>query len=106
MEKVYKSGLAEVEAFGKELAESLGSGPFVVWLDGPLGAGKTSLVGAIMRGFGLDSRVPVTSPTYTIMNEYRINGKWYAHLDLYRADATFSLEELMVEERKVSDKEH
>lgn len=94
MEDKYKCNLSEVEGFGRTLSEQLGSEKFVMWLDGPLGAGKTALVGAIMRGLGLDDRVPVTSPTYTIMNEYRINGKWYGHLDLYRAESDSILEEI------------
>lgn len=58
---------------------------FCLWLRGPLGAGKTTLTGWMLRGLGLPEGQPVTSPTYTYMNEYLIAGAWYAHLDLYRA---------------------
>jgi tRNA threonylcarbamoyladenosine biosynthesis protein TsaE len=74
--------------------------PYVVWLDGPMGSGKTTLVRNLLWHMGLNENVPVTSPTYTLMNEYEIGGKWYAHLDLYRADALFSLEELGVLDAK------
>ncbi len=57
---------------------------FCLWLKGPLGAGKTTMAGDILRYFGLASRTPVTSPTFTYLNEYKIEGKWYAHLDFYR----------------------
>jgi tRNA threonylcarbamoyl adenosine modification protein YjeE len=58
--------------------------PFCLWLQGSLGAGKTTLTGAILRQLGLPAAQPVTSPTFTYLNEYRIGTDWYAHLDLYR----------------------
>ncbi len=69
---------------------------FVLWLQGEMGAGKTSFVRAYLYELGLPSHTPVVSPTYTLMNEYKIGEDWYAHLDLYRADARFSLDELGV----------
>jgi tRNA threonylcarbamoyl adenosine modification protein YjeE len=78
---------------GQELLLKAG---FVLWLNGEMGAGKTSLVRALLRSFGLSEDTPVVSPTYTIMNEYQIDLDWYAHLDLYRADHDFSLEQLGV----------
>lgn len=68
--------------------------PFCLWLAGGLGAGKTTFTGAMLRSLGLDPAMPVTSPTFTYLNEYQIAGNWYAHIDLYRASAGFSLEEL------------
>ncbi len=73
---------------------SAASPPFCLWLIGDLGAGKTTLTGHIFRALGLDARMPVTSPTYTYVNEYKVGDHWYAHLDLYRAGAAFSLEDL------------
>ena len=69
---------------------------FVLWLQGDMGAGKTSFVRALFYKLGLSPQTPVVSPTYTIMNEYLIQKDWYAHLDLYRADESFSLQELGV----------
>ena len=72
-----------------------GPAPFCLWLIGDLGAGKTTLARHLLRGLGVPAHVPVTSPTYTYMNEYRTPvGVWYAHLDLYRAKDSFSLEDL------------
>lgn len=67
---------------------------FCVWLRGPLGAGKTTFVQAILHRMGLARDVPVLSPTYTVMGDYVINGLWYAHLDLYRLVPNASLEDL------------
>ena len=65
------------EAFGRS-AEA----PLVVALGGDLGAGKTTLVQAICRGYGVTE--PVTSPTYALVHEYASprGGVW--HADLYR----------------------
>jgi tRNA threonylcarbamoyl adenosine modification protein YjeE len=68
--------------------------PFCLWMVGGLGAGKTTFAGEVLRSLGLDPDFPVTSPTFTYLNEYQINHLWYAHIDLYRATAGFSLEEL------------
>jgi tRNA threonylcarbamoyladenosine biosynthesis protein TsaE len=73
---------------------------FVLWLKGDMGAGKTSFVRAYLYHEGLSERTPVVSPTYTIMNEYQIRGEWYAHLDLYRADEHFSLQEIGVHDAR------
>ena len=68
--------------------------PFCLWMIGGLGAGKTTFAGEILRTLGLEPDYPVTSPTFTYLNEYQIKGLWYAHIDLYRATSGFSLEEL------------
>ncbi len=67
---------------------------YTLWLCGEMGAGKTSLVRAYLYSLGLSAKTPVVSPTYTIMNEYKVGEDWYAHLDLYRAREGFSLDEL------------
>jgi tRNA threonylcarbamoyladenosine biosynthesis protein TsaE len=58
----------------------------VVALSGGLGAGKTCLVKGIARALGIDENI--TSPTYTIINEYRIAGRLKGcplfHIDAYR----------------------
>lgn len=75
-------------------------GPFCLWLQGGLGAGKTTLTGYLLRAMGLSPSIPVTSPTYTYMNEYCIpsgeSAGWYAHLDLYRASSHLDVGELGV----------
>lgn len=75
-------GEAAQEAFGARLSAALPGGAMVVFLEGNLGAGKTTLVRGILRGFGY--RGGVKSPTYTLMEPYEIGGRRCAHLDLYR----------------------
>jgi tRNA threonylcarbamoyl adenosine modification protein YjeE len=96
-------GLGEIAAFlAKVLLDFTkeSGGPFCLWLQGGLGAGKTTLTGYLLRALGLPPNIPVTSPTYTYMNEYCIssgeNAGWYAHLDLYRASSNLDVSELGV----------
>ena len=56
--------------------------PLVVTLRGELGSGKTTLVRAICRGYGVPDEV--TSPTFTLVHEYRGARSPVYHLDLYR----------------------
>ena len=56
--------------------------PLVVTLRGELGAGKTTLARAICRGYGVPNEV--TSPTFTLVHEYRGARSLVYHLDLYR----------------------
>ena len=71
----------EMHALGVELAEILGPGA-VVGLVGPLGAGKTQLVKGIAAGMGHAGEV--TSPTFTLLHEYRGGRVPVFHFDLYR----------------------
>jgi tRNA threonylcarbamoyladenosine biosynthesis protein TsaE len=75
-------------AFGRELGESARPGQIIA-LVGTLGAGKTTLAAAITEGAG--SHDPVTSPTFTLVHEYR-GGKWPVfHLDFYRLESEHEL---------------
>jgi tRNA threonylcarbamoyl adenosine modification protein YjeE len=67
---------------------------FVCWLLADMGGGKTTLTGALLRAMGHPAHVPVLSPTFTYLNEYRLENQWVAHIDFYRASAGFDLEEL------------
>lgn len=71
----------ELRAWGEDLGRSL-KAPALVTLEGELGAGKTTLAQAICRGLGI--REDVTSPTFALVNEYRVEGTTVYHLDLYR----------------------
>lgn len=63
-----------------------GHGPLLIGLRGELGSGKTTWVRSMLRGLGYGGRVP--SPTYTLLEQYPVNGLRIVHLDLYRlADA-------------------
>lgn len=70
-----------MEALGQRLAGVLSGSAACVTLSGDLGAGKTTLVRAILRGLGHAG--VVRSPTYTLMEEYPLQ-RLVLHLDLYR----------------------
>ena len=72
---------AETEAFGEKLAHILTPGAVIAYR-GDLGAGKTAFTRGLARGLGCTDLV--TSPTYTIVNEY-LNGRLpLFHFDMYR----------------------
>ena len=73
--------LAAVEAEGARLGRDLASRS-VVWLEGPLGAGKTTLVRAIVRGRGVPESA--TSPTYGLVHHYEGPRGSVYHVDCYR----------------------
>ena len=78
---------AETEAAGARFARTLPDGA-VVALYGDLGAGKTAFVRGMARGLGIDA--PVSSPTFTIVNEYPGARELY-HFDMYRLDGADEL---------------
>lgn len=71
---------AETEALGEGFAKKLPDGSVVAFY-GELGSGKTAFVRGMARGMGIDA--PVTSPTFTIVNEY-IGPRSLFHFDMYR----------------------
>lgn len=73
---------AELEQWGESFGKAARS-PLIVALRGELGAGKTTLVRAICRGYGVEE--PATSPTYAIVHQYAGRSPVY-HLDLYRLE--------------------
>lgn len=88
---------SDLPALAERVISALRAGPqpFCLWLVGDLGAGKTTFTRHLLRTLGVPAQVPITSPTYTYMNEYRtVSGEWFAHLDLYRAGPRFNLEDL------------
>lgn len=83
----------ETIALGRELAALL-TPPKLVLLRGELGAGKTTLVKGIAEGFRAASEDDVTSPTFTLIHEYRGPEANLYHIDLYRVDTQRQLETL------------
>ena len=83
----------ETIALGRELAAIL-IPPKVVLLRGALGAGKTTLVKGIAQAFNAASEDDVTSPTFTLIHEYRGPSATLYHIDLYRVDTQRELETL------------
>lgn len=83
----------ETIALGRKLATLLAP-PKIVLLRGNLGAGKTTLVKGIAEAFGAASAEDVTSPTFTLIHEYRGPQAALFHIDLYRIDTLRELETL------------
>jgi tRNA threonylcarbamoyladenosine biosynthesis protein TsaE len=83
----------ETIAFGRTLAELL-TPPKLVLLRGDLGAGKTTLVKGIAAAFDAAEEEDVTSPTFTLIHEYRGPKANLYHIDLYRIDTQRELETL------------
>ena len=80
----------ETELIGEKFASGLDDGT-VVAMYGDLGAGKTAFVRGMARGMGIDARV--SSPTFTIVNEYE-GARTLIHFDMYRlgsADELFDI---------------
>jgi tRNA threonylcarbamoyladenosine biosynthesis protein TsaE len=83
----------ETIALGRDLARELVP-PRLVLLRGELGAGKTTLVKGFAEGFEAASQDDVTSPTFTLVHEYRGPEITMYHVDLYRVDTQRELETL------------
>jgi tRNA threonylcarbamoyladenosine biosynthesis protein TsaE len=91
----------ETTELGRQIAAQLKPGT-VVLLRGDLGAGKTTLVKGIAEGFSAARAEDVTSPTFTLIHEYRGPAVTLYHIDLYRIDTqreldTLALDDLMTE---------
>jgi len=85
----------ETRAFGLKLAEKLIPGK-VVALIGDLGTGKTALTRYIAEGLGINEAI--TSPTFTIVKEYKSGRMPLYHFDVYRLDTDEDMYELGYEE--------
>jgi len=86
--------VAETQALGKALGSVLAAGD-IVCLSGDLGAGKTAFVQGVAAGMGINDYV--TSPTYTLINEYPGRIPLY-HMDVYRLGDIDELADLGFEE--------
>jgi tRNA threonylcarbamoyladenosine biosynthesis protein TsaE len=87
----------ETIALGRSFVDLL-TPPKLVLLRGDLGAGKTTLVKGIAEGFQAASREEVTSPTFTLIHEYRGPRASLFHIDLYRIDTQRELESLALDD--------
>lgn len=86
----------ETRKIAKQFASTLKNGTIVL-LKGDLGAGKTAFVKGVVECFGGNSS-EVTSPTFTIVNEYKLNEKIIFHFDLYRIESVDELYNIGIEE--------
>ena len=87
----------ETVALGRKLAREL-KPPQLVVLTGDLGAGKTTLIKGIAEGFGAAKQEDVTSPTFTLIHEYRAKDVTVFHVDLYRVDTPREFETLGIDD--------
>jgi tRNA threonylcarbamoyladenosine biosynthesis protein TsaE len=92
----------ETIAYGRTLAELLAP-PKLVVLRGDLGAGKTTLVKGIAAAFEAAAEEDVTSPTFTLVHEYRGARANLYHIDLYRIDTPRELETLGLDDLRASN---
>lgn len=83
---------AATERLGFALAAELTQRGAVIFLQGELGTGKTTLVRAILQKLGITGRV--RSPTYTLIESYEVAGRAVFHLDLYRLNSSAEVEYL------------
>ncbi|HEV7674283.1 MAG TPA: tRNA (adenosine(37)-N6)-threonylcarbamoyltransferase complex ATPase subunit type 1 TsaE [Candidatus Angelobacter sp.] len=87
----------ETTELGRRLAAELNPGSIVL-LRGDLGAGKTTMVKGIAEGFQAAKADDVTSPTFTLIHEYRGPAVTLYHIDLYRIDTQRELDTLALDD--------
>jgi len=87
----------ETTELGRRLAPDLKPGSIVL-LRGDLGAGKTTMVKGIAEGFQAAKAEDVTSPTFTLIHEYRGPEVTLYHIDLYRIDTQRELDTLALDD--------
>jgi len=88
--RFYTSSVEETEALGRRLGRQLRPGAVVAYY-GDLGSGKTAFTRGLAQGLGITARV--TSPTYTIVNEYEGTVPLF-HFDMYRLSSAEELFEI------------
>lgn len=93
---IVSKGPEETIGIGARLGKNLVPGD-VIALIGDLGTGKTCLTRGIARGVGVSEDVEVTSPTFTLINEYPGRLTLY-HFDLYRIEGIRDLQDIGYEE--------
>mgnify|MGYP000999505486 CR=1 FL=1 len=94
MVKIRLRGLKDTKEFGERLGSLLQGGD-VISLIGDLGAGKTTLTKSIGKGLGVEDYI--TSPTFTLINEYK-GRVWVYHFDVYRLEEPEDLMDLGYED--------
>lgn len=95
MQEIICNNENQTKIFATNLAKILGKGDVLV-LSGELGAGKTKFVEGILTHFGLENEI--SSPTFTIVNEYHNEQIDIFHFDLYRLGDVYEFENIGGEE--------
>jgi tRNA threonylcarbamoyladenosine biosynthesis protein TsaE len=94
--QIITSNAQETFAFARAIGEKLQEGDILA-LSGELGSGKTCFTGGIARGLGVSENYQITSPTFTLINEYPAKYRLF-HFDVYRLNHYSDLEDLGCEE--------
>jgi len=89
--RIVTNSETETKELGFDLARKLPSGTIVAFY-GDLGAGKTTFTKGLAQGLGISAQV--TSPTYTIVNEYETGERPLIHFDMYRLHSADDLFEI------------
>lgn len=89
--------LEATRALGRSLSRQLPTGALLL-LQGPLGAGKTSLVQGLAGALGIDE--PITSPTFALSQHYPQGRPPLVHLDLYRLETPAAADDLFLQEEE------
>ncbi|WP_438961438.1 tRNA (adenosine(37)-N6)-threonylcarbamoyltransferase complex ATPase subunit type 1 TsaE [Nonlabens sp.] len=84
----------DIEKVAKQILAYTQSNIFI--LDAPMGAGKTTLITAICKELGVQESI--SSPTFSIVNEYKANHKTVLHFDLYRIEQEEELFNIGIED--------
>lgn len=94
--EILSENTQQTENIASNIGASLRQGD-VLALSGELGAGKTCFTGGLARGLGVDEKYRITSPTFTLINEYPGRFRLY-HFDIYRINDYSEFEDLGYEE--------
>ena len=96
VKKFRTNSVKETQKVGERIGKRLKAGD-VVALEGPLGAGKTTLVKGIAKGLGVKDKKAVVSPTFVLIHEYEARERIY-HMDWYRLSKVEGQDRLQAEE--------
>ena len=86
---------SDMQAFAAQMARAITDGA-VIYLNGALGAGKTTFTRGFLRGLGFNDKVK--SPTYTLVEPYDFADRQIFHFDFYRINNVSELQQIGIEE--------
>lgn len=92
--KIHDVDLNQLNELSKRLVESLPNQPVCIHFKGNMGAGKTTFIQKMLKHYGI--KEAITSPTFSIVNEYSSEKGDVLHMDLYRVDSYADIESLGV----------